>query len=121
MNKIALFLYFLISTTSAFIHISTNISPVKEITVKDLFNKINTNELENIIVSPKLDTIIGKDLDENVFTTKINSLLIPKIIDSTIEHNINTEFIENEPKNIFKIVNIPTILLGYLLFLRCKK
>ena len=116
------FTIFLTTTVSSFIPpliISMNEqSVIQQITLKDLFKKIDSNDLNDLLVSPTLDTIVSKDSNNNIFTTKINPFIIPKIFDSSLEHNINTEFTEYQPTfwdGLTKIINVPTLFLGYLL------
>jgi cell division protease FtsH len=125
MTKVFIFFLSILTTVSSFIPLGMNQQSVvqqpvvQQITLKDLFQKIDSNNLNELLVSPKLDTIVSKDSENNIFTTKINPFLIPKIFDSSLEHNVNTEFIEYQPTfwdGIAQIVNIPTLFLGYLLF-----
>jgi len=120
MTKVFFFFLSILAAVSSFIPLGMNEQPVVEqITLKDLFQKIDSNNLNDLLVSPKLDSIVTKDSENNVFTTKINPFLIPKIFDSSLEHNINTEFIEYQPTfwdGLTQIINIPTLFLGYLLF-----
>ena len=75
-------------------------------TVNDLIQDIQTNKLSRIFISNDYHQVVSVDNAEQYHTSSVNPLMIQKIIDVSVEHHIDTNFLDFNPS----ITNIQNIL-----------
>ena len=89
------------------------------ITIKNLIKGIEHSEFDTLYFNPDMRTVVATDseMDNIQFTTTISPLITQKLVDISLEHNVNPVFV-NPPSNglldIFSI--IPNLFFAAIAF-----
>lgn len=85
------------------------LNPIRQpITVKNLIKGIEHSDFDTLYFNPDMRTVIATNPEMDVqFTTTISPLLTQKLVDISLQHNVNPVFVNppsNELFNIFSII-----------------
>ena len=96
-------------------------------TIKQVFQDIQNEKLSRIFISNDYRQVVTVDNVDQYHVSTINPLMIQKVIDSSVEHNIDTNFIDFNPSitniqhllsELFTLTTYAIPILFILLFLR---
>jgi cell division protease FtsH len=85
---------------------------IDTITVPDLLSNIKTHRITELVISPDYNEIISHDYTDNLHYTSIDKMILPKILDISIDNNVQPIF--DLPQNT-DIINAIDFGLHYIL------
>ena len=102
-NKMLSILLFIPLMTCVALH------PIRQqITIKNLIKGIERSDFDTLYFNPDMRTVVATDTEMDIqFTTNISPLLTQKLVDISLQHNVNPVFVNppnNELFNIFSII-----------------
>lgn len=95
---------------------------IPEESYNTLMQKIDKNQISDIVFSTKLDSVISQveDTDGNMMhdyaITKINPYLLDSITDNALKHNVHTIFLNNQPNPVIDNIVGAFNVLGNIIF-----
>ena len=123
-------IFFLLGAiTNAFVTKPTNLFThrlhmnMEQIPLNQLMNEINTNKISQLLIDKSFKDIISIENDlHTTHVTHINPIVLPSILDKTLNNNININFIDtdlttqlfNDLNYLFTNIVVPFILFNVL-------